>query len=311
MLLYIVIYRKLFKRLKQLLFMKTDGKKPPSESIAELLTESQKIIQRERHATESLKSFEFTRQTAIRTVSALQNATELYSEEIETIPDSDSPNNKDKHLYTVVESNGKIFIFHESDSEGSHLFCDYLKTKDELALFFNSVDIDEYVITNDMCGGHYQYGENPKGQSITVQFSVHEIINNVDIEILFSDGMWFTTMDNEELVGDIAETTRDEYLHKFQNELIKRNVNLLEVINSEKHGGVPSHSIGDVCKIPPEYLREDVILIYGFDPDKFKRFASPNKRGLYSLGALRNMVSYGKPITSQKLEEIYMVSNKS
>jgi len=50
---------------------------------------------------------------------------------------------------------------------------------------------------NATFGTHYQYGENPKNESVTVQFSVYEKINNVNIEILFSDGMWFTRMENE------------------------------------------------------------------------------------------------------------------
>jgi hypothetical protein len=103
-----------------------------------------------------------------------------------------------------------------STSDHFRLFCDYLKTKEELDLFFDSIEIGSYIVTNNMCGGHYQYGDNPKGEYVKVMFSIYETINGIDREIIFCDGKWFTSMDNMELVGDVCESSRNEYINTFR-----------------------------------------------------------------------------------------------
>ena len=230
----------------------------------------------------------------------------IKQETIET--DDGFTNTKQKHLFTAIKRDDKIFVFFDEnigeEYEENRLFCDYLKNNNELDLFFESIEIEEYIITNDMCGGHYQYGENPKGQRIIVSLNVHETIDGCDREFYFCDGMWFTIMDNEELVGDVAETSRDKYIQSFREELTKRN-------NGDLSGYIVHQAVhGFKSKTTPRYSREDVISIYNFDPNEYRRFASPNKEGLYSLGALRNMVAYGKPIAPIKLEEIWKQSQK-
>lgn len=160
--------------------------------------------------------FERAKREAEREAELLKEAIELRNEFIET---SDGfSETKEKHVFKAVEKDGQIAVFLTNEHLNMHLFCDFLRTKEELDLFFTSIDVEEYIITNEMCGGHYyEYGENPKAESITVQFFVHEIINGIDREICFSDGMWSTTMDNEELVGDFGTFSRAEYIKEFQN----------------------------------------------------------------------------------------------
>jgi hypothetical protein len=266
-----------------------------------------------RPAWQSPYEFERQKMRTAHELELLKDSIELRTEVVETQDDlSEIPT---RNVFRAVEKNEKIAVFLNSDIgkeyENDVLFCDYLRNKEELDLFFESIDVETYIITNDMCNGHYQYGENPRGQSITVQFSVHEKLNGVGIEIIFSDGEWFTTMDNIELVGDVAESNRDAYLKEFHAGLIEHNHNLSDIMPyiSNKHE-VLNQFFNDSSKIELRYSREDVISIYGFDPDKYKRFATPNKAGLYSIGALRNMVSYGKPISSKKFEDIYKLYSK-
>lgn len=147
---------------------------------------------------------------------------ELKVEVVETKNDLlDTPT---KHIFKAVEKNEKIYVFFDEnigeEYECDRLFCDNLKNKEELELFFNSIEIESYIVTNDMCGGNYQYGTNPKGQNITVQFNVHEHINGTDVEIMFSDGLWFSTTE-QELIGDIVGRTRTEYITAYQDKLCR------------------------------------------------------------------------------------------
>ena len=130
---------------------------------------------------------------------------------------------KSKHIFTAIKNDEKIVVFFDEnigeEYESNSLFCNYLKNEEELDLFFDSIEIEKYIITNDMCNGHYRYCENPKGESINVRFIVSEIINGVDIEACFCDGMWFSGMDDEELLGDISEMIRENYIKTVQDKL--------------------------------------------------------------------------------------------
>ncbi len=116
---------------------------------------------------------------------------------------------------------GRILVVRDDSISGKELFCDYLKTEQELKTFFDNIEVEDVIEDNATFGTHYGYGENPKNEFEKVIFSVFEKINGMNVEIIFSDGMWFTTMDKEEIVGDIAECTRDEYIEKFKERLLE------------------------------------------------------------------------------------------
>jgi len=61
---------------------------------------------------------------------------------------------------------------------------------------------------------------NPKRQDIQVQFFITENINGIERKIDFGDGIWFSGIDNEELVGDISENSRDKVIQEFKNKLV-------------------------------------------------------------------------------------------
>lgn len=124
---------------------------------------------------------------------------------------------------------GRILVVKDDPISGKELFCDYLKTDQELKTFFDNIEIEEFIEDNATFGAHYGYGENPKNEFEKVIFSMFENIDGMNVEIIFSDGMWFTTMDNQEIVGDIAECTRDEYIKRFKEQLLKWNPVIKEI----------------------------------------------------------------------------------
>ena len=114
----------------------------------------------------------------------------------------------------VKVDKNKIIIKQIEECSGEHIFCNYLKNE-EVDLFFDNIDVETMVMDNSTFGTHYQYGMNPISEHVKVMFNVHENINGVDTEINFCDGMWFTTMDNEGVVGDVAELDRDSYIKSY------------------------------------------------------------------------------------------------
>ncbi|GEM_PF-2607559 len=129
---------------------------------------------------------------------------------------------KEPVVFTAYRTKeGRILVVKDDPFSGKELFCDYLKTDQELKTFFDHIEIEEYILDNATFGTHYGYGENPKDEYEKVIFSVFEKIDNMKVEIIFSDGMWFTTMENEEIVGDIAECSRDAYIEAFKEKLLE------------------------------------------------------------------------------------------
>lgn len=129
-----------------------------------------------------------------------------------------------KVMLRAIEDNNKIVVLRkdigdiEENNRDEYIFCDYLKF-DEISTFFDSIDIDEYIILNSDSGLHCPYGMNPKIQDIQVQFTINENINGIKRNITFCDGTWFSSIDDEELVGDVSENNRDKFIQEFKSKL--------------------------------------------------------------------------------------------
>lgn len=101
---------------------------------------------------------------------------------------------KETNTFVVVKKNHKIGIFlispaiGDDDTKDCWLFCDYLRNKEELNLFFDSLYIDKDIIDRQ----YRRHSKDGYAEHLKVCFDVEEIINNNTISISFSYGSWFT-----------------------------------------------------------------------------------------------------------------------
>lgn len=119
-------------------------------------------------------------------------------------------------IFKAIQENDRIIIKDEDS-----VYCDYLKNEEEMEIFFNNIRIDTYIMDNATFGTHYNYGENPKNEFISVSFCIDEIIEGFPVTIDFFDGYWSScSFYNEDLYSgwDLDESTssRDKIIESIK-----------------------------------------------------------------------------------------------
>lgn len=215
-------YKECFKSLsdKEIEDIKNDDKEY-LESLSD--KEREELSELTKFREENREKWERERQERIK---KYDGGTIIASKSIEV--DNGFSETKDVHIFTAVLKNGKIGIFLDDGMYEDCLFCDYLRNEDELDLFFGSIDIRSEPIDGDC--RKIQYQRN--AEHIYVCFGVEEIINDNQVTLSFSDGMWFSdNWKNEENYIewslDTSASDRDTIIKEVKDYMEKEKLSII------------------------------------------------------------------------------------